>query len=221
MTRAETTKFLGKLLTDTRLGGAGSHWASEVSIDPWTPKARRVDYMEFSPANQCSVSGIEKGIFTCYEIKSCKEDVYSGNGLNFFGEKNYIVTTMECYKNILPDFRSGRFANYMSEKHPDSSTYYGIMVAIPFWGEVTEEFNDPTPSVSYTHLYTSHNPHPGPPDTGSAYHRYNDNFPQTRYPIQTGSSHTKTQKSRPDRLRTICVSGSGTKRKAIRTAPES
>ena len=87
MTRTETTKFLGKLLTDTRLGRAGSHWASEVSIDPWTPKARRVDYMEFSPANQCSVSGIEKGIFTCYEIKSCKEDVYSGNGLNFFGER--------------------------------------------------------------------------------------------------------------------------------------
>ena len=145
MTRAEITKFLGKLLTDTRIGGAGSHWASEVSIDPWTPKARRVDYMEFSPANQCSVSGIEKGIFTCYEIKSCKEDVYSGNGLNFFGEKNYIVTTMECYKDILPDFRSGKFANYMSEKHPDSSTYYGIMVAIPFWREATEEFNDPTP----------------------------------------------------------------------------
>ena len=45
MTRTETTKFLGKLLTDTRLGGAGSHWASEVSIDPWTPKARRVDYI--------------------------------------------------------------------------------------------------------------------------------------------------------------------------------
>ena len=32
MTRTETTKFLGKLLTDTRLGGAGSHWASEVSF---------------------------------------------------------------------------------------------------------------------------------------------------------------------------------------------
>lgn len=86
-----------------------------------------------------------RGQFICYEIKSCKEDVYSGNGLNFFGEKNYIVTTMACYKDILPDFRSGKFANYMSEKHPDSSTYYGIMVAIPFWGEATEEFNDPTP----------------------------------------------------------------------------
>lgn len=66
------------------------------------------------------------------------------NGLNFFGEKNYIVTTMACYKDILPDFRSGKFANYMSEKHPDSSTYYGIMVAIPFWREAMEEFNDPT-----------------------------------------------------------------------------
>lgn len=31
MTRTETTKFLGKLLTDTRLGGAGSHWAREVN----------------------------------------------------------------------------------------------------------------------------------------------------------------------------------------------
>ena len=113
MTRAETTKFLGQLLVSTRIGGAGSHWASEVSIDPWTSKAKRVDYMEFCPANQYSVSGIEKGIFTCYEIKSCKEDVYSGNGLNFFGEKNYIVTTMECYKEIQPDFRSGKFANYM------------------------------------------------------------------------------------------------------------
>ena len=143
MTRTETTKFLGKLLTDTRLGGAGSHWASEVSIDPWTPKARRVDYMEFSPANQCSVSGIEKGIFTCYEIKSCKEDVYSGNGLNFFGEKNYIVTTMACYKDILPDFRSGKFANCMSEKHPDSSIYYGIMVAIPFWEKLLKNSKTP------------------------------------------------------------------------------
>ena len=145
MTRAETTKFLGQLLVSTRIGGAGSHWASEVSIDPWTSKAKRVDYMEFCPANQYSVSGIEKGIFTCYEIKSCKEDVYSGNGLNFFGEKNYIVTTMECYKEIQPDFRSGKFANYMREKHPDSSIYYGVMVPIPFWGEAAEEFKDPTP----------------------------------------------------------------------------
>ena len=111
MTRAETTKFLGQLLISTRFNGAGKHWASEVSIDPWGRDAKRVDYMQFSPADQCSISGIEKGIFTCYEVKSCKEDVYSGNGLNFLGEKNYIVTTMECYKDILPDFRSGKLEN--------------------------------------------------------------------------------------------------------------
>lgn len=145
MTRTETTKFLGKLLTDTRLGGAGSHWAREVSIDPWTPKARRVDYMEFSPANQCSVSGIEKGIFTCYEIKSCKEDVFSGNGLNFLGEKNYIVTTMDCYKNIQEDLRNGKLAKHIRECSPNSSLYYGIMIAIPEYRDPADEYENPTP----------------------------------------------------------------------------
>lgn len=90
MTRAETTKFLGRLLVNTRFRGAGKHWASEVSIDQWGREAKRVDYMQFSPATQDSISGIEKGIFTCYEVKSCKEDVYSGNGLNFLGEKTIL-----------------------------------------------------------------------------------------------------------------------------------
>lgn len=57
MNRAETTKFLGQLLINTRFGGAGKHWASEVSIDPWGQEAKRVDYMQFSPADQCSTSG--------------------------------------------------------------------------------------------------------------------------------------------------------------------
>ena len=128
MTRSETTKFLGELLISTRFVGAGKHWASEVSIDPMGREAKRVDYMQFSPADQCSISGIEKGTFTCYEVKSCKEDVYSGNGLNFLGEKNYIVTTMECYKDILPDISSGKFAEHMRERFP-----------------TTDEFEKPTP----------------------------------------------------------------------------
>lgn len=145
MNRAEITQFLSNLLETDRFSGPGKHWAKEVSIDPWHAKARRVDYMQFSPADQCSVSGIEKGIFICYEVKSCKEDVYSGNGLNFLGEKNYIVTTMECYKDILPDIRSGKFANYMHENYPESSNYYGIMVAVPQWSELTDEFEKPSP----------------------------------------------------------------------------
>lgn len=145
MKRSETTKFLGQLLINTRFSGAGKHWASEVSIDPWGREAKRVDYMQFSPADQCSISGIEKGIFTCYEVKSCKEDVYSGNGLNFLGEKNYIVTTMECYNDILPDLRSGKFARHMHEQFPESSHYFGVMVAVPYLAELTDEIENPTP----------------------------------------------------------------------------
>lgn len=145
MKRAEVTKFLSQLLINTRFGGAGKHWASEVSIDPWGREAKRVDYIQFSPADQCSISGIEKGIFTCYEVKSCKEDVYSGNGLNFLGEKNYIVTTMECYKDILPDLRSGKFAKHMHEQFPESSHYFGVMVAVPYLAELTDEIENPTP----------------------------------------------------------------------------
>ena len=148
MGRTETTKFLGELLVNTRLATVGKHWAREVSIDPWTANGKRVDYMQFSPADQCSVSGIEKGYFTCYEIKSCKEDVYSGNGLNFFGEKNYIVTTMGCYKDILPDFRSGKFAKHIRKEFPESSSYYGVMVAIPDGTEIADEFEKPTPIKS-------------------------------------------------------------------------
>lgn len=145
MDRAGTTKFLSRLLISQRFSGAGKHWASEVSVDPWKAKGKRVDYMQFSPGDQMSISGIEKGIFTCYEIKSCKEDVYSGNGLNFLGEKNYIVTTMECYKEILPDFQSGKFANHMHNQFPESSTYFGVMVAIPYLSELADEFENPTP----------------------------------------------------------------------------
>ena len=85
MNRKETTEFLGDLLVKERFGGMGKYWASEVSMDPWAAKGKpkRVDYMQFVPAGQCSVSDIEKGICVCYEIKSGKQDVDSGNGLNF------------------------------------------------------------------------------------------------------------------------------------------
>ena len=147
MDRKKTTEFLGNLLITDKFGGMGKYWAREVSIDPWAAKGKpkRVDFMQFIPDNQCSISAIEKGIFVCYEIKSCKEDVYSGNGLNFLGEKNYIVTTMECYKELLVDMNSGKFWKHLHESFPESSGHVGIMVAIPFMSEVTDEFESPTP----------------------------------------------------------------------------
>lgn len=91
---------------------------------------------------------IEKGIFTCYEIKSCKEDVYSGNGLNFIGEKNYLITTMECYKEILPDLKNGKFAQHIRENFPECYAEIGnmgVMVAVPYQRDAAEEFENPTP----------------------------------------------------------------------------
>ena len=129
MDRKIVTKFLGNLLKADKLSGPGKYWASEVTIDWATFNTKRVDFMLFSPEDQCSVSGLEKGIFTCYEIKSCKADVYSGKGLNFLGEKNYIVTTRK----------------HLIECFPESSFYYGFIVAVPTFRDEKLEFDNPTP----------------------------------------------------------------------------
>ena len=74
---------------------------------------------------------IERGDFIVYEIKSCKEDVYSGNGLNFIGDENYLVTTAECYKSLLPDIQSGKLDAHIKEMNDASFVRYGWMIAVP------------------------------------------------------------------------------------------
>lgn len=148
MDRKKTTQFLGELLVSDRFGDR-TYWAREVSIDYGTKDVKRVDFVQFEPGGVTSVSAIEKGTFTCYEIKSCKEDVFSGNGLNFIGEKNYIVTTMECWKNIQEDMRNGRLDAHIEVCCPNSSHHYGIMVAIPRWSNAEDEYTDPTPLTLY------------------------------------------------------------------------
>lgn len=98
--RKNITDALGRLLIRQKFGDMGTYYASEVSFDAHTTDVRRVDFLEFRPASVMSVSGIEKGIFVCYEVKSCPEDFHSGHGLNFEGEKNYIVTTAETFVKI-------------------------------------------------------------------------------------------------------------------------
>ena len=124
---------MSELLVSTRLTGMGKHYASEVSLDYGSVHVKRIDFLQFEPANTYSVSGIEKGIFTCYEVKSCKEDFNSGYGLNFVGEKNYLVMTMDTYKAVLPD---------LPKKGCGS---IGIMVAVPQNRSAEDEFDCPTP----------------------------------------------------------------------------
>lgn len=75
------------------------YWAMEVTFDYATSNAVRVDFMQFKPVNN-TVSGIEKGDFYCYEVKSSVEDFHSKNGHNFLGDFNYYVMPQEVYERV-------------------------------------------------------------------------------------------------------------------------
>ncbi len=80
------------------------YWAKEVTFDYATNAPIRVDYMKFKPFNN-TVSGIEKGDFYCYEVKSSVEDFHSKNGHNFIGDYNYYVMQEEVFeavKSLIP-----------------------------------------------------------------------------------------------------------------------
>lgn len=101
MTRPEITKKLSEAIerkinphNDPRI-----YWAKEVTFDYSSSHAVRVDYMKFKPVNN-SVSGIEKGDFYCYEVKSSVEDFRSGHGLNFIGDYNYLVMEEKVYAAV-------------------------------------------------------------------------------------------------------------------------
>lgn len=145
MNRKETTKFLSEKLIACRLSGNGKHWASEVTLD-WghgKGKEKRVDFMLFEPANQFTVAGIEKGIFTSFEIKSCMADYKSGNGLTFITEKNYIVMPMELYRKATIYGNPG--AEFPSEFALQIPWDIGVMVPIPYNKTIHEEIENPTP----------------------------------------------------------------------------
>ena len=101
MSRPEITALLSQMLekyidphNDPRI-----YWAKEVTFDYATGATIRVDYMRFKPVNN-TVSGIEKGDFYCYEIKSSVEDFHSKNGHNFIGDMNYYVMTEEVFQAV-------------------------------------------------------------------------------------------------------------------------
>lgn len=149
MDRKETTKLLTDIVIFNRLIDR-KYYAKEVTLDYGTNHSKRIDIMQFIPQGVTYPSDIEKGKFICYEIKSCMQDIYSGNGLNFYGEKNYIVMTMETYKLFQDDYRSGKFGRYLLDNYPESSQYYGILVPIPSYIDVRDtnaiynEFDNPT-----------------------------------------------------------------------------
>jgi hypothetical protein len=93
--------------------------AKEVTFDYATTNACRVDYMKFKPINN-TVSGIEKGDFYCYEIKSSVEDFKSKNGHNFIGDYNYYVMPEEVYATV-----SRSIPYHVGVYVPDGMNYRG------------------------------------------------------------------------------------------------
>lgn len=126
MSRKEITVLLSNLLIE-RLGGR-TYWAREVSLDYGSINVKRVDFMQFEPAGVVHISEIEKGIFTSYEIKSCKADYNSGFGKNFQTERNYFVMPMELYKELATEING-----------------IGVMCPVPALSDKFEEFDNPTP----------------------------------------------------------------------------
>ena len=124
MTRGETTRFLSELAEklinpthDPRI-----YWAKEVTFDYSTTHAVRVDYMKFKPANN-TVSGIEKGDFYCYEVKSSVEDFHSKNGHNFIGDFNYYVMPEDVYEKVKDEILYGVGVFVPGEKHYSGEWY--------------------------------------------------------------------------------------------------
>lgn len=101
MNRKEITKALS-LLTEKYINPHNDpriYWAKEVTFDYGTENQVRVDYMQYKPKNN-TVSGIEKGDFYCYEIKSSVEDFHSKHGHNFIGDYNYYVIPRDVYDRV-------------------------------------------------------------------------------------------------------------------------
>lgn len=126
MNRKDTTAFLSNLLIE-RFGNR-TYWAREVSLDYGSANVKRVDFMQFEPAGVVHCSEIEKGIFTSYEVKSCKADYNSGFGRNFETEKNYFVMPMALYKELATEIHG-----------------IGVMCPVPAFGDKLGEFDNPTP----------------------------------------------------------------------------
>lgn len=116
--RKSMTKNLSDLLekhidpaNDSRI-----YWAKEVTFDYGTTHSVRVDYMKFCPLNN-SVSGIEKGDFFCYEIKSSVDDFHSVHGHNFIGDYNYYVMPEKVYDAVKEEIprNIGVYVPYIDE----------------------------------------------------------------------------------------------------------
>ena len=121
MSRKEVTSLLSSELVRLVLTrkNAYSYWAHEVEVyDARKGAMTWVDFMHFEPAGYHTAThpgNVERGTFTCYEVKSCIADIKSGNGLNWFGDENFMVIPVELFPKFKKAYHGtseGRFEDY-------------------------------------------------------------------------------------------------------------
>lgn len=121
VSRPEITEQLSNLVKK-RLSNKTPYWADEVYTEPTmsTQSVSRVDFMAFYP-NWKTSSGVmvtSRGVFEFYEIKSCMEDFKSGHGLNFEGDKNFLVCPNELAMSL---YENQELPRYCTVLCPDKS----------------------------------------------------------------------------------------------------
>lgn len=100
--RPNITSKLSELV-EKRLRSERMYWSPEVNFDKNSRNNRRVDYVGFrpyTPEYTIEPTSVELGTFTFYEVKSSMADFKSGNGLTFYGDKNYLVCTVELAEQL-------------------------------------------------------------------------------------------------------------------------
>ena len=155
MERRDTTAILSDLCrklinptNDTRI-----YWAREVTFDYGKNEQCRVDFMRFQPLNN-TTSGIEKGDFYCYEIKSCVADFKSKNGHNFIGDFNYYVMPEDVFREVkdeipyrvgvyVPELRSMTLRSIKRAVRTDRSRSVSEMLLMMFRSANRDRFDNP------------------------------------------------------------------------------
>lgn len=119
--RTDITEQLSNLVRK-RVSRRTPYWADEVYTEPtmFTQSVPRVDFMAFYPDWKTSsgVMATSKGLFEFYEVKSCMEDFKSGHGLNFEGDRNFLV----CPNELALQLHENReLPNYCTVLCPDKN----------------------------------------------------------------------------------------------------
>lgn len=104
MNRADVTMRLSRLV-EGRISRTCPLWAPEVDVPACDAGTGRVDFMGFTPYGYAlgyepDASSMERGVLSCYEVKSCMADFESGHGLNFVGDENWLVCPWDLLERL-------------------------------------------------------------------------------------------------------------------------